>query len=133
MIERLPTARKPLVWIGSSLDDLSGFPDEVKQVMGFAIHLAQIGQKHSDAKPLRGNPAFRGAGVLEIVDRCGGDAYRAVYTVNFGGVVYVLHAFQKKSKKGIETPLQDIRRIKERLREAKLHYEEHFAPKRMKA
>ena len=59
--------------MGSARDDLSAFPDEVKQVMGFAIHLAQVGDKHPDAKPLRGDPAFRGAGVLEVVDRYNGD------------------------------------------------------------
>ena len=133
MIEWLPTARKPLVWIGSSRDDLSGFPFEVKQVMGFAIHLAQTGDKHPDAKPLTGDPAFKGAGVLEIVDRFDGDTYRAVYTVKFAGVVYALHAFQKKSKSGIATPLQEIRRVKERLKEARQHYEANFAPQRKKA
>src|SRR6476659_5281691 len=103
MIEKLPTARKPLEFVGSAKDDLSAFPAEVKEVMGFAIHLAQIGEKHPDAKPLKGDPAFRGAGVLEVVERFNGDAYRAVYTVNLSGAVYMLHAFQKKAKKGIAT------------------------------
>lgn len=133
MIERLPTARKPLEWVGSSHDDLSSFPDEVKQVMGYALYLAQSGAKHSDAKPLKSDPAFRGAGVLEVVDRFDGDTYRAVYTVKFAGVVYALHAFQKKSKSGTATPLQEIRLIKERLKQARQHYEENFAPQRKKA
>lgn len=129
MIERLPTARKPAEFVGSALDDLSAFPDEVKQVMGFAIHLAQVGEKHPDAKPLRGDPAFKGAGVLEVVDRYDGDAYRAVYTVRFVGVVYVLHAFQKKATKGVSTPQHDIDLIKRRLKEAERRYEENFAKK----
>lgn len=129
MVERLPTARKPMEWVGSAQDDLSAFPPEVKQVMGFAIHLAQLGQKHPDAKPLRGDPAFKGAGVLEVVDGYDGDTYRAVYSVKFAGVVYVLHAFQKKAKKGIATPQHDIDLIKRRLKEAERHYEENFAKK----
>lgn len=130
MVERLPTARKPLFWMGSALDDLSVFPDEVQQVMGYAIYLAEIGDKHQDAKPLRGDPAFKGAGVLEVVDRFDSDTYRAVYSVKFSGVVYVLHTFQKKSKSGTATPLQDIRRIKERLKAAREHHEANFAPQR---
>ena len=77
--------------------------------MGFALHLAQLGQKHPDAKPLKSDKAFRGAGVLEIMDRYDGDTYRAVYTVKFAGAIYVLHAFQKKAKKGIATPRREMR------------------------
>jgi len=76
-------------------------------------YLAQIGDKHPTAKPLKG---FSGAGVLEIVDNYDGDTYRTVYTVKLAGVVYVLHAFQKKSKKGIATPKKDIDMIKKRLK-----------------
>jgi phage-related protein len=130
MIEKLPTARKPLEWVGSSLDDLSGFPPEVKSVFGFALHLAQIGEKHPDAKPLRGDPAFKGAGVLEVLENYDGDTYRAIYTVRFAGVVFMLHAFQKKSKKGVATPLNELRLVKERLKEAKKRYEEEFLTKR---
>ena len=129
MIEKLPTARKSLEFVGSAKDDLSAFPKDVKEVMGFALHLAQIGEKHRDAKPLRGDPAFRGAGVLEVVDRYDGDTYRAVYTVKFAGVVYALHAFQKKSKKGASTPQHDIDLIKRRLKDAERHYEETYVKK----
>lgn len=87
---------KPLRWIGSSKEDVRAFPEDVKDVMGYALHLAQLGGKHPGAKPLIG---YRGAGVLEIVDDYDGDTYRAVYTVKFASAVYVLHAFQKKSKK----------------------------------
>jgi phage-related protein len=107
--------RNPLVWVGNSLKELSAFPQEVKDVMGFALHLAQLGEKHPRAEPLRG---YRGAGVLEIVDDSVGDTYRAVYTVRFTGRVYVLHAFQKKSTHGIRPAARDIRLIEQRLREA---------------
>ena len=112
---------KPVVWIGSSLNDLREFPEDVHDIMGYALYLAQTGGKHPSAKPLKG---FGGAKVLEITDDCDGDTYRAVYTVKFGDTVYVLHAFQKKSKKGIATPQQDIKLIQERLKRAQEHYEE---------
>lgn len=110
---------KPLLWIGSSLDDLKEFPDDVKRVMGFALRRAQDGGKHVDAKPLKG---FGGAGILEIVEDDDGNTYRGVYTVKFAGVVYVLHAFQKKSTKGISTPKHEIDLIKDRLKRAEEHY-----------
>lgn len=97
--------------------------------MGFAIFQAQIGGKHPDAKPLRGDQAFKGAGVLEVVDDHDGDTYRAVYTVKFAGAVYVLDAFQKKSKKGKETPKVDINRIKKRLQRAQEHHKENYERK----
>src|SRR5437762_5366491 len=100
---------KPTAWIGSSRDDLRSFPDEVRRVMGFAINDAQNGDEHPRAKALKG---FGGRSVLEVVDDEDGDTYRAVYTVRFAGVVYVLHAFQKKSRKGIETPKHEIDVIK---------------------
>ena len=88
---------KPLEWAGNSLRIVRGFPKEVKQTVGQALFAAQVGDKHDDAKPMKG---FKGAGVVEIVEDHDGDTYRAVYTVKFKGVVYALHAFQKKSKKG---------------------------------
>jgi phage-related protein len=108
-------ADKELIWIGSSKEDLSAFPDDVKLVMGFALRVAQQGRKHRRAKPLKG---YKGAGVLEIVDDFDGDTYRAVYTVRFEGAVYALDAFQKKSKKGIATSKADLDRIKARLKRA---------------
>lgn len=103
---------KRLIWVGSSRKDLSSFPDEVKDVMGYALYQAQLGLKAVSAKPLRG---FGGAGTLEIVEDYRTDTYRAVYTVKFSEFVYVLHAFQKKSKKGIATPKPDVDLIKKRL------------------
>jgi phage-related protein len=84
--------QKPALWIGSSRDDLRAFPDEVRRVMGVAINDAQNGEEHPRAKALKG---FGGRSVLEVVDDEDGDTYRAVYTVRFAAVVYVLHAFQK--------------------------------------
>lgn len=112
--------KKPVVWIGNSLDELKKFPDEVRDVMGYALYLAQMGNKHPMAKPLKG---FSGAGVLEVVDDFDGDTYRTVYTVKLAGVVYVLHAFQKKSKRGIATPKKDIDLIKKRLKQAQEDYQ----------
>jgi phage-related protein len=93
------------------------FPQVVKDVLGYALHLAQHGEKHLDAKPLKG---FGGAKTLEVVEDHQGDTYRAVYTVKFEGYVYVLHCFQKKSKKGIATPKPDMDKIRARLKDAEL-------------
>jgi phage-related protein len=112
-------APKPIFWMGGSLDDIRQFPDEVKQVIGFALYQAQTGGKHISAKPLKG---FGGAGVLEIVADDDGSTYRGIYTVKFPGAVYVLHAFQKKSKKGARTPRADVNRINIRLNAAEEHY-----------
>jgi phage-related protein len=117
---------KPVEWISSSRDDLREFPEDVQQMMGFALYRAQLGKKHPDAKPLKG---FKGSGVLEIVEDFDGDTYRAIYTVKFEGIVYVLHAFQKKSKHGIATPKQDIDLIESRLKRAKEHYELYLEQK----
>jgi phage-related protein len=97
-----------LEFIGTSRDDLSEFPTEVKYSIGFALRTAQRGGKHPDAKPLKG---FKGAGVLEIVSDFDGNTFRAVYTVKIKGVIYVLHAFQKKSSKGIATPKAELDKI----------------------
>jgi phage-related protein len=116
-------APKPLVWIGSARKDLKTFPEEVQDVFGYALYLAQLGGKHPDAKPLKG---FGGAGVLEIVDDHQGGTYRAVYTVRMREVVYVLHAFQKKSAAGVATRREDVALIRQRLKEAQaLHEREH--------
>ena len=111
--------RKPLFWVGSSRKDLRGFPEDVKDAMGHALHVAQLGEKHRDAKPLVG---FGGAGVLEVVEEFAGDTYRAVYAVKFADAIYVLHAFQKKSKRGMKTPTKDLELIRRRLARAE---EEH--------
>jgi phage-related protein len=106
---------KPLIWIGSARRDFRAMPAAVKSDMGYALYLAQQGEKHRNAKPLKG---FGGAGVVEIVADYRGDTFRCVYTVRLAGSIYVLHVFQKKSKKGRETPEPDKAVVEQRLREA---------------
>jgi len=106
---------KPVIWVGSSRKDFREFPDPVKDRMGYALFVAQQGSKHADAKPLKG---YRSAGVVEIVNDYRGDTFRAIYTVRLAGVVFMLHAFQKKSKTGRTTPKAGIDLINRRLREA---------------
>ena len=111
----METPSKPLVWVGPTRRDFQAMPPDVKFHMGYALYVAQMGGKHRDAKPLKG---FGGAGVVEVVKDHRGDTFRAVYTVRFSGTVYVLHAFQKKSKSGGKTSKADINLIELRLREA---------------
>lgn len=111
---------KPVRWLGASKDDLSAFPNDVKARVGGALWDAQIGLKSPLVKPLRG---FGGAGVLEVVVDFDGNTFRTVYTVRFEKAVYVLHAFQKKSRKGSETPKTDVALIRTRLSRAKEDYE----------
>jgi phage-related protein len=111
---KLP-ARRPCVFVGSSRKDLLGFPPPVRRNIGHALHEVQSGGEPLSAKALKG---FSGRTILEVIDDFDGDTFRAVYTVRFAGVVYVLHAFQKKSKKGIATPKREIELIKSRLRDA---------------
>jgi len=112
---------RPVVWIGSAKDDLVAFPQEVVSAIGYALYEAQRGNKHPSAKPLHG---FGGAGVLEVVEDHDGNAYRAAYTVRLAGRVYVLHAFQKKSKSGIKTPKAEIGLVKARLKRAEEYHAE---------
>ena len=112
---------KHVLWVGSSKKDLMAMPDEMRSAFGFALYLAQQGKKHQNAKPLKG---FSGAGVLEVVEDCLGDTFRAVYTVKIAEVIYVLHCFQKKLKRGIETPKQEIDLVRDRLKMAQDHAKE---------
>ena len=104
---------RPIIWGPRTLQELRSFPKKVKREIGRALQFAQAGEKHPAAKPLRG---FGGGGVLEIVEDHDRGSYRAVYTVRFKEAIYVLHVFQKKSRKGIETPQSDLNLIKERLK-----------------
>jgi len=110
---------KPVFWVGSALADLKEFPNQVRTDVGFALWVAQRGDRPAQAKPLKG--IVSGSGILELVERHDGDAYRVVYTVRFTEAVYVLHAFQKKSKRGARTPKHEIDVIRERLRAAAEH------------
>ncbi|TAK23919.1 MAG: addiction module toxin RelE [Chloroflexota bacterium] len=118
---------KPLYFVGTSRDDLSAFPEEVKDSTGYALYLAQLGDKHPRAKPLRG---FGGAGVLEAVANDDGDTYRTVYAIRLPSAVYVLHAFQKKPTRGITTPQREIALVRERLRLAEAHHSIAFRQER---
>lgn len=106
---------KPVVWVGSSREDFREFPDPVQDHMGYALYVAQRGGKHLDAKATTG---FGGAGVVEAIRDYRGDTFRTVYTLRCAVAVYVLHAFQKKSKTGRETPRRDLELVRQRLREA---------------
>ena len=117
----MPPSEKPLEWIGSSYKDLMALPDDVRRHFGFALSLAQAGDKHDDAKVLKG---FGGAGVLEVVEDDAGGTYRAVYTVKFAEAVFVLHCFQKKSKRGIATPKEDMDIVHARLKVAEAYVKE---------
>ncbi len=110
-----PPKLKPLYWVGSTKRDLLALPEDVVDVFGYALHLAEIGRKHEQAKGLKG---FGSAGVLEIVEDWERNSYRAVYTVRFERAVFVLHVFQKKAKRGIATPKADLDLIRLRLKAA---------------
>jgi phage-related protein len=121
----VPTRRsipKPCLFIGASRRELKALPDEVQDEVGHALYLVQCGGKPDSAKPLKG----LGSGVLEIVEYFDGNTYRAVYTVRFAEAVYVLRAFQKKSKTGIGTPKFEIELIKTRLKAAEDDHRERF-------
>src|ERR1700733_9231503 len=106
---------RPLIWRGASKTDFAAFPPSVQREMGYALFLAQMGERHATmAKTLKG---FGGGTVVEVKESYEGNAYRAVYTVRYADAVYVLHAFQKKSKSGIKTPKPDLNLIEKRLQD----------------
>ena len=109
---------KPLYWVASARRDLKAMPTDVQDTFGFALHQAQAGRKHGQAKPLKG---FGSAAVLEVVESSRDGTYRAVYTVKFVHAVYVLHCFQKKSTDGIATPKPDIDIVRARQKAAQDH------------
>lgn len=122
MARELARGERPLDWMGSSKKDFITFPEAAKDEMGNALGLAQFGGKHPSAKPWKG----QGSGVFEVVEDHDGDTYRAVYLVRFKEVVYVLHAFQKKSPKGIKTAQVDVDLVGRRLRVAQQDYEDRY-------
>ncbi len=113
---------KPLFWVGSTRDDLLGFPEAVKDAIGIALSVAQFGEKHPSAKPWKGE----GPGVFEIVADHRGNTFRTVYTVRVEPAVYVLHVFQKKSPKGIRTARRDVELVAQRLRVAREDHEVRY-------
>jgi phage-related protein len=117
----MASAERHIVWVGSSRRDLRGFPRQVRRDIGVALYAAQQGETDPSAKPLKG---FGGGSVLEIIADHGGNTWRGVYTVRYSEAIYVLHAFQKKSKSGVATPKRDLDLIRQRLAEAeRLHRE----------
>lgn len=116
--KKLEKSLKPCLWVGSSQKDLRAFPDRVKRDMGTALMYAQAGGKAENAKPFKGV----GSGGVELVEDHDGDTYRCVYLLRLQGAVYVLHAFQKKSRTGIKTPQKDIDLVKSRIRLAEEDY-----------
>lgn len=123
------TKKRALIYLGSTEKDSNKLPDDIKELFAYALSLALAGGQHEDAKPLRG---FGGRGVMEVVADDRNGTYREVYTVTFEEVIYVLHIFQKKSKKGIATPKQDIELIKQRLKWADALHKEHYGKKKQK-
>jgi phage-related protein len=119
----LPGAKKPCEFVAGARQAIKKLPQPVRSVFAYAIYLAEIGEKHPDARPLKG---FGGAGVLEVVEDYDKDTYRAFYTLKFAGVVYVLDAIQKKSTKGKATPKVDMDRISARLALAQQHYQINY-------
>jgi phage-related protein len=121
MLEKITP--KPCIFVGASRRELKALPEDVQGEFGYALYEAQCGGEPDSAKALKG---FGGRGVLEVIEDFDGNTYRAVYTVRFAGVVYVLRAFQKKSKAGIATPKSEIETIKMRLRAAESDYKVRF-------
>jgi phage-related protein len=117
-----PRPLRPLVWASASRKDYRAFPERVQKGFGFELHLAQSGEHPPSAKPLKGI----GRGTLELIGDFDGDTFRAVYTVKFREAIYVLHAFKKKSKRGIATPKADVDLIRHRLKAAERDYQERF-------
>lgn len=113
--------RKPLDWIGTSKKDLLELPEQIRRMIGYSLNLAQSEREDSDSKPLKG---FGNANIREIIKNDAGGTYRAVYTVEFKEIIYVLHVFKKKSKTGIKTPKQEIDLIESRLKTAQHLYKE---------
>jgi phage-related protein len=121
-MEKILRPLRPILWVASSKRDYREFPTAVQETMGFALYLVQTGQHPPSAKPLKG----LGSGTIELIEDFDGDTYRTVYTVRFKEAVYVLHAFKKKSKRGIATPKGDVELIKRRLKAAEADYATRF-------
>jgi len=119
---RITRSIRPLLWVASSKRDYRDFPPLVQGTLGFELFLAQTGQHPPSAKPLKG----LGSGTVELIEDFDGDTYRAVYTARFHEAVYVLHAFKKKSKRGIKTPKTDLELIKSRLKDAEFDHAGRF-------
>jgi len=129
MMRLMEGTKRQIIYLGSSQKDARKLPADVQELFAYALDVAVEGGQHPDAKPLTG---FHGRTVLEVVGDYRGDTYREVYTVRFEEVIYVLHVFQKKSKKGIATPKEDVDLIKSRLKWAEALHKEHYGKKKSK-
>ncbi|HEX2202187.1 MAG TPA: type II toxin-antitoxin system RelE/ParE family toxin [Longimicrobium sp.] len=119
---------RPVVWVGRAKKDFVEFPKEVQATLGLALYYVQAGEKEiAGAKPLS-EGSLKGLGIFELVDDFDTDTYRTVYTTKLQGVVYVLHAFKKKSKKGISTPHHDVEVVRARYAAAVRLHEQRFGP-----
>jgi phage-related protein len=118
-----PANYRSVIWIGSSRDDLRGFPEDVKDEVGAALSAVQWGRDHASIKTLKG---FGGGGVREVRSDDPSGTYRVVFTAQFPEVIYVLHSFQKKSKSGSKTPKEEMERIERRLARAEEDHAERF-------
>jgi phage-related protein len=118
----MPDARRPLAWIGRSKKDFRRFPDEVQDDFMNRLELAQEGARDIQGAKALSHGLLKGLGIVELIHDFGGDTYRAVYTAKVGSAVAVLHAFKKKSKRGIATPQHDIELIRSRYRTAVRRY-----------
>lgn len=119
--------KRKIIYMGSSQKDAGKLPKEVQELFAYALELAVAGGQHADAKPLSG---FNGRNVVEVVGDYRGDTFREIYTVRFEEAIYVLHIFQKKSKKGISTPKEELDLIKKRLKWAESVHKEHYGKKK---
>jgi phage-related protein len=122
-----PKIKRVLIYLGSTQKDASKLPEEVQRLFVAALRMALVGGEHEDAKPMKG---FGGRSVLEVVADHRGDTYREMYTTRFEETIYVLHIFQKKSKRGIKTPKEDIELIKKRLKFAENHHKDMYEKKK---
>lgn len=119
--------QRKIIYLGSSQKDAGKLPEEVQELFAYALEVAVAGGQHEDAKSLTG---FHGRTVVEVVGDYRGDTFREVYTVRFEEAIYVLHVFQKKSKKGIATPKEDLELIKKRLKWAEALHKEVYGKKK---
>lgn len=113
----MTSTEKPVVWMGSSRKDISKLSDQVRGEIGYVLGQVQHNEGHASIKSLTGKDL---GGVYEIRTDYDSDTYRAVYVVNLGDRIFMLHVFQKKSKKGSETPKPDMDKIRSRLKEARI-------------
>jgi phage-related protein len=123
-----PKPNRQIIYLGSSRKDAEKLPRQIQDLFSDALMCALMGQKHEDAKPFK----YHGGGVFEVVGDHRNDTFRAIYTTKYTEVVFVIHIFQKKSKRGKETPKEDKELIENRLKWAEQVYKEQYGKKAKK-